>query len=67
MASVSDLVRFADKDEFKLRHAVEDMQPSSEVTISDKTVLKNSNSAAENLLNILFHREEKTNKLQYFY
>jgi hypothetical protein len=41
------------------------MQPPSEFTISDKTVLKNSNSAAENLLNILFHTEEETNKLQY--
>lgn len=62
---MSDLVMLPGKDEFKLRHTVEDMQPPSEFTISDKTVLKNSNSAAENLLNILFHTEEETNKLQY--
>jgi hypothetical protein len=66
-ASMSDFVMFSVKDEFKLRHFIEGRQPSSELTISSRTTLNHSNSAAENLLNFLFHRgEEKTNKVEYF-
>jgi hypothetical protein len=62
---MSDLVMFPGKEEFKLRHTVEDTQPSSELTISYRTFLKNSNSAVENFVNVLFHRGRKTNKLKY--
>jgi hypothetical protein len=57
-ASMSDLVMFPGNEVFKLRHTVEDTQPSSELTISNRTFLKNSNSAMENIVNVLFYKRK---------
>jgi hypothetical protein len=56
---MSDLVMFPGKEEFMLRHTVEDTKPSSELTISNKTFLKNSNSAMENLVHTLFYKQKE--------
>jgi hypothetical protein len=64
-ASMSDLVMFLDKEEFKLRHTLEDTKPSSELTISNRIFLKNSISPTENLEHFLFYKEREKNDTIY--